>query len=325
MTATKKFSKEHPVQVLSIGTRILIKDVMDTYLRTLGEVKTYYASKLTSAIESYAEKRPAVIFCEYAFPEGGALEFIEAIGGLDTSADRYFVLACEEAASDALVALATEKGMDEILVKPFSTDNILQIMDRYLEKRAQAGLDWVKELRTAKTSYLEKRFQEADELYGAAAKKHWNNSGVLLDCAEYFLRRQQPQKCLPLLEKVLQESPEHVRALHLHGCTLRRLGRFQESAKQLMRANLISPLNTVRSMELAETFLSLGEEQIVLALKAESESTALILRRAQYQLLKREYAALVTYLDSKRAYLSEAGKKEAEAYSVLAKKLGGLK
>ncbi|MGZ6403074.1 MAG: hypothetical protein ACXWTJ_16565, partial [Bdellovibrionota bacterium] len=74
-----------------------------------------------------------------------------------------------------------------------------------------------------------------------------------------------------------------------------------------------------------ETFLSLGEEQIVAALKAESESTALILRRAQYQLLKREYAALVTYLDSKRAFLSEAGKKEAEAYSTLAKKLGVLK
>jgi CheY-like chemotaxis protein len=321
---TKKIPKDQPVHVLSIGTKILVKDVMDQYLRTLGEVKTFYASKLSTALESVLEKRPTVIFCELSFPEGSALEFIEAIGGLDTASDRYFVLA-SEAASDELVALAMEKGIDEILVKPFATDNILQIMDRYLEKRATNDQEWVKDLRTAKTSFLEKRFQEADELYGAAAKKHWHNSGVLLDAAEYFLRRNQAQKSLPLLEKVLGESPDHVRALHIHGCSLKRLGRLQESARQLLRANGISPLNTVRNMELADAFVAMGEEQITHALKSESESTALILRRAQYQLLRREYGALVTYLDSKRAFLSEAGKKEAENYAALAKKLGGLK
>jgi DNA-binding NarL/FixJ family response regulator len=321
---TKKFTKENPAFILNIGTRILVKDVMDQYLRTLGEVKTFYASKLSSAVESYKEKRPAVIFCEYGFPEGSALEFIEAIGGLDSASDRYFVLATE-AASDDLVALAMEKGIDEILVKPFATDNILQIMERYLEKRAAATQDWVKELRDAKQSFLEKRFQESDELYGATAKKHWHNAGVLLDCAEHFLRRQQPQKSLPLLEKVLGESPDHVRALHLHGATLRRLGRLSDAARQLTRANSLSALNTVRNLELADTYVALADEQITAALKAESESSSLILRRAQVQLLRREYGALVTYLDSKRSFLSEAGKKEAEAYVALAKKLGGLK
>jgi len=321
---TKKFTKEKPVSVLGIGTRILIKDVMDQYLRSLGEVKTFYASKLSTAVESYAEKRPSVIFCELSFPEGSALEFMEAIGGLDTASDRYFVLAAE-AASDDLVALAMEKGIDEILVKPFATDHILQIMERYLEKRAMGNVDWVQELRAARTAFLEKRFQEADELYGQVAKKHWHNSGVLLDCAEYFLRRQQPQRSLPLLEKVLNESPENVRAMHLQGCTLKRLGRFAEAARALTRASGLSVLNTVRNVELADTYVAMAEEQVQLALKAESESSALILRRAQYQLLRRDYGSLVTYLDSKRAFLSEAGRKEAEAYVAMAKKLAGLK
>ena len=322
---TKKFTKDQPVHVLSIGTRILVKDVMDQYLRSLGEVKTYYASKLSSAIESFQEKRPAVVFCERNFAEGSAVEFIEAIGGLDCTGERYFILATEEQASDDVVALAMEKGIDEILVKPFTTDNILQIMERFIEKRGMGELEWAVELRTAKKAFLEKRFQESDDLFGALAKKHWHNGGVLLDAAEYFLRRQQPQKSLPLLEKVLQESPEQVRALHLHGCVLRRLGRFSEAARQLTKANQQSPLNTVRNTELAECYLALAEEQISFALKSESESSSLILRRAQYQLLRREYGALVSYLDSKRAFLSEAGKKEAEAYVALAKKLGGLK
>ena len=321
---TKKFTKENPVNILSVGTRILIKDVMDQYLRSLGEVKTFYASKLSTAVETFNEKKPALIFCEQSFPEGSALEFIEAIGGLDSASERYFVLAAE-AASDDLVALAMEKGMDEILVKPFAIDNILQIMDRFLDKRNAQTADWVKELRAARTSFAEKRFQEADEAYGATAKKHWHNAGVLLDCADHFHRRNQPQRALPLLEKVLGESPDNVRALHLHGCTLKRLGRLQEAGKQFARANALSPLNTMRNVELADTYVAMAEEQVVAALKAESESSSLILRRAGYQLLRRDFGSLVTYLDSKRAFLSEAAKKEAEGYSTMAKKLAGLK
>lgn len=321
---TKKFTKEKPLQVLSIGTKILVKDVMDQYLRSLGEVKTYYASKLTTAVESFNEKRPEVIFCERSFPEGSALEFIDAIGGLDGSSDRYFVLAVEET-TEEVVALAMEKCIDEVLVKPFSTEDILQIVDRYIDKREMAKLDWVVDLRAARRAFLEKRFQEADSLYGDAAKKYWNDNGVLLDCADYFVSRQQPQKSIPLLEKILQEAPDLTRALHLYGVALRKLGRVAEAAKALRYANNLSPLNSSRNLELAETYLAMAEEQISAALKADSESSALILRRAQYQLLRKDFASLVTYLDSKRAYISEAGKKEAEAYVALAKKMGGLK
>lgn len=320
----KKIPKGQTVHVLSIGTRILVKDVMDQYLRSLGEVKTFYASKLSVAIENYREKRHSVIFCEQSFPEGSALEFIDAIGGLDSASDRYFVLAAEST-SDELVALAVEKGIDEILVKPFATDHIMQIMERYLEKRNATQVDWVNDLRAAKKAYLEKRFQEAEELYGATAKKHWHNAAVLLDCAEFFISRNQPQKAAPLLEKVLGESPDHVRALHLHGQALRKLGRFQEAAKQFSRASSFSPLNSMRNVELAETYIQMAEEQIQAALKAENESSSLILRKAQYQLLRKDYAALVTYLDAKKPYLSEAGKKEADSYVTLAKKLAGLK
>lgn len=320
----KKFPKGQTLNVLSIGTRILVKDVMDQYMRSLGEVKTFYASKLSTAIENYREKRHSVIFCEQSFPEGSALEFIDAIGGLDTAGDRYFVLAAESS-SDDLVALAMEKGIDEILVKPFATEHILQIMDRFIDKRAMENTDWVRDLRAAKKAYHEKRFQEAEELHGAAAKAHWHNSAVLLDCAEFFIGRNQPQKAMPLLEKVLGESPDHVKGLHLHGQALKKQGRFAEAARQLSRANSFSPLNSVRNVELAEVYVCMAEEQIQNAQKAENESSSLILRKSQYMMLRKDYAALVTYLDAKKPYLSESGKKEADAYVVLAKKLAGIR
>jgi CheY-like chemotaxis protein len=320
----KKILKGQAVNVLSIGTRILVKDVMDQYLRSLGEVKTFYASKLSTALESFRDKQHEIIFCEQTFSEGSALEFIEAIGGLDLASDRYFILAVENASEPSL-ALAMEKGIDEVLVKPFATDHILQIVERYLDKRAMVALDWVKDLRAARKAHHEKRFQEAEELYGQAAKTHWQNNGVLLDCAEFFIGRNQAQKAVPLLEKVLGESPDHVRLLHLYGQAMRRVGRLQEAAKHFSRANSLSPLNSIRNVELAETYIQMAEEQIQLAQKTENESSSLILRKAQYQLVRKDYGALVTYLDAKRSYLSESGKKEADGYVSLAKKLAGLR
>jgi DNA-binding NarL/FixJ family response regulator len=320
----KKIPKDQPVQVLSIGTRILIKDVMDQFLRSLGEVKTYYAVKMSTAVDSFKERRHNIIFCEQSFPEGGALEFIEAIGGLHPTGRHYFVLAAESS-SDELVSLAMEKGIDEILVKPFSTDNIAQIVDRFLEKRSMIEIDWVKDLSAARVAFDEKRFNEADQLFGEVAKKHWENSAVLLDSAEFFLERNQPQKTLTLLEKVLSGSPESVRALHLMGCALKKTGRFREAIERFNKASRLSPLNSIRYCELADAHVQLADELVQTAIKFESESSALILRRANYLLLKKDYGALVAYLETKKSYISESGRKEAESLVGVAKKLGGLK
>jgi CheY-like chemotaxis protein len=319
-----KVSKEKPIQVLNIGTKILLKDVMDTYLRSLGEVKTFYAQKLSTALDSYKEKQPKIIFCEQSFPEGGALEFIQGIGGLAASADQYFVLAAE-AASDDLVALAVEKGVDEILVKPFSTENISQIVERYLEKSAMGSLEWVKDLRVARQSFSEKRFQEADELFSTAARKFPGNANVQMECAEFFLGRGNPKLTHSLLVGVLADSPENSRALHLMGVALKRLGSLREAAEHLLKALALSPLNSLRNVELADAYLLMAEEQIQAALKTESEHSGLILAKARYQLVRKDYMGMVTYLDAKRAFLSEAGKKESDILAAIAKKLGGIK
>lgn len=319
-----KIPKSNPLNVLNIGTKILLKDVMDQYMRSLGEVKTFYASKLSSAVDSFQSKRPQIIFCEQSFPEGGVLEFIQAIGGISASADLYFVLASEQS-SDEIVALALEMGIDEILVKPFSTENIHQIVERCLDKRNLANAEWIKDLRKARTSFEEKRFQEAEELYMAAVKAHSQHPAVLLECAEFFLKRGNPQITLTITDKLLLDSPDHARALHIAGMALRKTGRFKEAAEKLLRANKISPLNSIRNVELAETYLSMAEEQINTALKSDNENSSLILTKAKFQLLRKEYVQVVTYLDNKNAFLSEAGKKEAEFLVAASKKFGGIR
>lgn len=319
-----KSNKPEPIHVLNIGTKILIKDVMDTYLRSLGEVKTFYASKMTTAVETFRDKKPNIIFCEQSFPEGSALEFIQSIGGLPSSGNHYFVLAAEEN-FDALVALASEKGMDEILVKPFSTENIHQIVERYREKKENLQQEWVTDLRAARKSFEEKRFQEAEELFSAASKKFEKNSRVQLEVAEFFVQRGLLNLAKPILDWILSESPENVSAMQLLGTVYKKANKLKEASDWLHKATALSPLNSLRQAELAEIFVLMAEEQIVQALKLENENSNLILSRARFQMLRKDYVATVTYLDAKRPYLSEAAKKESEILSAICKKLGGIK
>jgi tetratricopeptide (TPR) repeat protein len=297
---------------------------MDTYLRSLGDVKTFYAQKLGTALETFREKRPHIIFCEQSFPEGGALDFIQAIGGLHYSSEQYFVLAVEST-SDELLSLAMEKGMDEILVKPFATENIQQIVERYIEKDAIAGLDWVKDLRAARTSWLEKRFQEADELFVAAARKYPDNPSVQLECAENALGQGHLQLAQGLLAQAVKNAPENARALQLLGSTYKKAGRYREAVDCFLKASALSPMNSQRNMELAETYVLLAEEQVQLALKGENESSLLVMAKARYLFLRKDYLALVTYLDAKRAFIGEGSRKEADVLVAAAKKLGGIK
>ena len=84
--------------------------------------------------------------------------FIKIIGGLHPSDDIYFVLAVEESSSD-VISLAIEQNIDELLVKPFSTDNIHQIVERYLSKQKTQRAPWYQDLRMARSADVSKRYQ----------------------------------------------------------------------------------------------------------------------------------------------------------------------
>jgi cytochrome c-type biogenesis protein CcmH/NrfG len=129
----------------------------------------------------------------------------------------------------------------------------------------------------------------------------------------------------PILDWLLAESPENVTAMQLLGTVYKKAAKLKEASDKLHKAAALSPLNSLRQAELAEIFVLMAEEQIVQALKQENENTTLILTRARFQMLRKDYLAAVTYLDAKRPYLSEAGKKESEILSAICKKLGGIK
>lgn len=319
-----KFTKKNPVTVLNVGTRILLKDVMDQYLRTFGEVKTFYASKLSSAVESFRQHNPQIVFCEHLFPEGSAIELVEAIGGLSPCQDRYFVLATEQP-SDELISLAMEENIDEILAKPFSTDDVAKIVERYAEKRELLRREWCQDLLKARTAEEQKRFQEALALYSAAIGKYPAEVPVLLDAGAFFLSQGKKEEAARCFEKVLSLNPQNPRALFLEGQLLKRSGKFKDAMDRFHSANQVSPLNTRRYKEMVDGLLMMADERAAFALKTDSENSWLILSRLKIMTIRRDYKAAVQYMETRRALLGELDRKEADVYLSLAKKMAGIR
>jgi response regulator of citrate/malate metabolism len=318
------FTKKNPINILNIGTRILLKDVMDQYLRSLGEIRTYYASKLNVAVESYRQHEMQIVFCEEYFSEGSALDFIEEIGGLNVCADRYFVLATESQ-SDELVSLAMEKNIDEILVKPFATEDVTKIIERYLEKKENLKKDWCADLSKAIQTNEQKRFQEATVLFRGLISKYPDNMPLLLEAAYFFYGQNKTEESFRILEKILSVNPSSARGLHLQGLCLKRTARFKEALDAFYQSNQVSPMNSHRYMDIVDTLLQMADERSAHALKADAENSALILARLKIMVIRREYGPAMQYMETRKNLLSESDRKEADVYLAVSRKMSGVK
>jgi tetratricopeptide (TPR) repeat protein len=312
------------MNILNVGTKILLKDVMDQYLRSDGDVRTYYGQRLSSALKALDEREYQLIFSEWKFPGGSVLDLVAALGGLVPSSNTYFVLAMEEV-DQGLVALAGELGIDELLIRPFSTEHLSALKARAMAKaERRRGGQWEK-MELARRAYRGKRTQESDNQYLEVLKEFRADPAVLLETGEYFLARGVPERALTIFEELDRVEPSKARVLHGLGRAQKQLGRFREAVQSLEKANSLSPDHSLRRSELASTYLSMAAEELVLALRRDGENGALILERAYLFLGRKDYAAAVSYLESKSSYFEEKERKEAESLLAAAKKLGGLR
>ncbi len=320
----KENAKDLSMDILSIGTEILTKDVMDQFLRSLGGIKTYYASKLSVALETYREKNISIVFCEHQFQDGTVQSFINRIGGVDVSEPRYFIVASKDA-SPELEALRKELNIHEVLLKPFSTEDVLGIVTRAIERIQKKPEDWLYDLRICREAYQAKRFNEAEQFFKGYIKKYGNHGAALLEAVEYFLINNKLDVVEELLERILLTEPNSARALGMLGILHKKKGNIPLGLQYLRDAHAISPLNSARSYEMAEAEIILAEDQLRKSIEHDPFSSANHVMYIKLLVNRGQFTKAIKHMETKREFFGEEDKKEAEIYVSLAKKLAGLK
>lgn len=311
------------ITLLNVGTAVLVKDVMDQHLRTIGDVKTFYASNLKFALEAYSEKHIDIIFCEVSFEGGTAEEFVRRIGGLDTTDRLYLVLATDEDSEKAR-ALQEELGADAILRQPFSTLEVEGEILKAVEKKTKEFEGWVDDLLEAKLAHKNKRMQEAGELYLDLLKTHKDNVDIIRAAASYYLEIPKLEQAERLISLLLDKNPFDLKALSLKSQLLLKQNNFLDAIKTLETLQKKSPLNSDRANSLVSAYIHCSIETLRKSQRVTTTNTSVNLNLIKILVVAGRYKDAVSAYERHRKTFLGAEKKEAEYFLAIAKKLGAI-
>lgn len=111
-------------------TRNMLKKIIDktNYAKVVGE-----ATNGNEALELYDKLKPDLVTMDLVMPEKGGIEATEELIKKDNNALIVIVSALGQ---EALVLEAAKKGAKDFIQKPFKNEQVLEVMERVLLKKA---------------------------------------------------------------------------------------------------------------------------------------------------------------------------------------------
>jgi DNA-binding response OmpR family regulator len=289
----------------------------------MGDIRTYYASNMSFALSTYSEKHLDLVFCELTFPGGSAEEFIRQIGGLDATDDLFFVVTTSQNLSHAK-ALASELGIDSVLPSPFSTNDIVDRVNKALEKKQRDRNLWINSLLEAKLAAKTMRTQEARTQFKELVKNHPQNEDVLLEAARFFLQIPDFDSSSQLIAQAVALNPQSIKARAIFGTLSIRKGDYDDGRKILESVHLESPLSSSRTLEIGTAYNLLSLRQARHALDINDGSIPAILMLIKGLTILGKYTEVVSSYEKYKDRLFGEEKREIEYFVAISKKLGNL-
>ncbi|MBI2605272.1 MAG: tetratricopeptide repeat protein [Deltaproteobacteria bacterium] len=319
----KETASNGTVAILNVGTKILLKDTMDQFIRTLGDYKTHYASNMQSALRTLKEAGIDILNCEVDFNDGSVFRLLRNIDWSADTSDLFVILAIEEDRKD-LRALAEELEVHAILTKPFSAADLKTLMTQYETWKALPKQPWQLLVREAKEALRENRFRQAEGSLFQAVKGAPNNPVPVLKFGEYYIEKMQYDMAEKFLKKALELKPDYVAALSAMGSLKTKTGQFENAREYFLRAQALSPLNPDRIVAMVQLQVDWSIEMCKQALRTDPGASAARYLLGKLHALDKDYAGAAREIEAASPQLHPDLKSEAQTFLALARKLGGL-
>jgi len=311
------------INILNVGTKILVKDTMDQYIRTLGDFKTFYAPSMQSALRTFQANTIHILITEVELTDGSAHRLVQTLGGATENDDLYIVLALEEN-SRAMQAIAEELEVHSVVVKPFTAANIKAEIERYNAWREMPKDPWKLLIFEAELARRDKRFVEAEDLYRQAVEAAPENPMPAYKAGLYFLNKPEPGMAEKFFHKALEMRPDHVQSLSALGQLYLNQRRLDQAEAMLKKAQDLAPLNPDRALDVARLHFERAIEATRKSMRYDPQNTAARAMLGKFLAVQREYVAAVQELELAMPALKDTRKTEAQTFVALARKLGGI-
>ncbi len=247
-----EFNFSCPEQINQNDTVLLIDNqqdmrlIMAHYLNKMGFKNVHQAVSGQDALQ-YLEAfkgNISVIICAMELPMMTGLDFLHEIKEDPRYNRGPFAITMMNPNREKIM-FATENGVDEILVKPFSLKDILPKLNNAFKKfHNPYNPEKVYEL--AKKHYREGKYEDGEKIYKRLAESAAQSARPIVGLARIAAKQGDHQKAMQLLAEAEKRNVNYVHLYVLRGELFSELNRLEEAIPQFRKAIEMSPLNPVR-------------------------------------------------------------------------------
>ena len=120
------------ISVLICDDSILARKQLKDVISTLGTPVFYEAADGVDAASKYKEFKPDIVFMDIVMPKQDGIETVRAITSFDPDA---LIIMVSSLGTMSQLKAAIELGAKDFVQKPFNKDQIISIVNKYLEGR----------------------------------------------------------------------------------------------------------------------------------------------------------------------------------------------
>lgn len=320
-------SGDSRISFLSVGTKILLKDTMDQYLRSVGDFRTYYAPSMASATRTFGENLIHVIITEVEYSDGNALKLMKELGGgasTGTLEDELYVIVALEERTPQLLAFATELEANSILVKPFAAADLQREIQRYMAWKAMPKEPWEMLVREGNFAAREKKFREAETHFLEALKSGPGNANCYYRVGLYYLKKPDLGMAEKLFKKAIELNPQYVLAYSALADLYMSKQKLELAEEFLRKAQELSPLNSERMVGMVKLQIDKCISMCENALRLDAGASDARLLLGKLLAVEKDYAGCIREIEKIMPELRDTVRNEAQTFMALSRKLGGI-
>jgi two-component system chemotaxis response regulator CheY len=125
--------KIEDIKVLVCDDSILARKQLKDIIASNGTPIFYEATDGQSAIDMYKQVKPDIVFLDIVMPKKDGNIAIEEIISFDPDAT---IIICSSVGTQSLLKCALEAGAKDFVQKPIDPEQVLEIMNKFLEGRS---------------------------------------------------------------------------------------------------------------------------------------------------------------------------------------------
>ncbi len=192
----------------------------------------------------------AVTICDKEMPVMGGYDYLNEIKDNAIYSRTAFAI-CLDAPDKSEIMLASENGVDGILVKPFSFNDIIpKLRQAYKVFHNPNNPELIYEL--AKKELRANNLDKAEYIYNRLVQNTQRAARPLVGLARVAIEKQDIANALRLLEEAEQRNKYYVHIYAERGRILAKENNVEAAIVEFKRAIKLSPLNPIRYEEAAE-------------------------------------------------------------------------